>query len=91
MMATATYSRTGWPETTVRLRERLEQQIEQMIAVLDMLDASDEDVEPDADFEPNNDDEWWLGWSEGIVQRVASDAQMFFEPLERDFCVERSA
>ncbi|RTL97429.1 hypothetical protein EJV44_08935 [Ancylobacter aquaticus] len=46
------------------LRERMEAAVESMLALLDELEG-DTDREPDfGDWEPDNDDEPWLGWSQ---------------------------
>lgn len=52
-----------------RLRERLEAEIERLIALLDALDG-------DSDFEPANDDEPSFGWTysfDGVPLPLAAD------------------
>jgi hypothetical protein len=46
----------------ISLRNSITNEIERLIAVLDLLDG-DPDFEPHQDFEPSGDEEPWLGWS----------------------------
>jgi hypothetical protein len=48
------------PETPARarLRRRMEEAVERLIAALDAFDAPYTDLEPDADAEPEEPDSW---------------------------------
>src|SRR5690349_12425519 len=78
---------------TAARRERIENRIEKLIAVLDAQDSPTEDLEPGGDDEPDNDGEASLGWPEeknqdrAIKACTKDDGSVIFGPdREGDDC-----